>query len=437
MSFDDLSIFSYRAFRFPYPSASQKDESTVIELSQGNDYDFGTTGVSVDVQSLTGEGYNQVTVVREPYAPVQPSFVAKAPRVIPVRVNLAAIGILGMNYTVSFDAGSFGFENPSDLTVYHRPTPGTGLFVALPTDPYNPVTQQVRATASAFGEFILGYPDLADFANPPILNRPESYRGLQTNNIVAPRNAEPGTSYTVNQERPIHLSWSPRGFARYYELQVATDLAFNNLVVDLQFRTDAFYNWTNALPDTTYRWRVRTMIDDFSTGNWSTGTFQTVPPAIQVVSANGGERWQRGLDHFIQWDDNLAEDVVIDLYKGGAFLQTLVTNAGSRAYEWEVDLSLDPGADYSIKVSSATNAALSDISDAQFNIDVPQITRLSAVPGEAVELEWLGGSLNVFVESAPTLSPGSWTSIAGPINQTNWTSGSPPGATGLYRRRVE
>ncbi len=437
LSFNDPSILSYRAFRFPFPSASQKIEHTVIEVSQGSHYDFGDTGVSIDVQSLMGGGYNQVTATREPYAPILPSFVAKAPRVLPVRVKLAGNGISSMTHKILFDANSFGFNNPSNLTVYHRQTPGTGLFVALPTDPYNPVTQQVRATATGFGEFILGYPDLADVALPPILNRPENYRGLQTNNIVAARKAESGVIYSVNQERPVYLSWSPKGFARYYELQVDPNPAFTNPVIDLQYRTDAGYVWSNALPNTTYHWRVRTMIDDFSTGAWSTNTLQTVPPAIEVTAPNGGERWQRGLSYFVQWDSNLGGDVVIDLYKGGSFLQNLVSNPGSRAYKWDVNLALDPGSDYSIRIAAATNSALFDLSDGHFSVDVPRITKLSASGGGSVGLEWLGASFNVFVEFAPAVSPGTWTNIAGPINQTNWTGAASPSPRGFYRLRVQ
>ena len=97
----------------------------------------------------------------------------------------------------------------------------------------------------------------------------------------------------------------------------------------------------------------------------------------------------------------------------------------------------DPGADYSIRISSATNAALSDLSDSEFNIDVPQITSLSAPGSGTVGLDWMGASFNVFVEHAPALSPETWTSIAGPINDTNWTGVASPGTTGFYRLRVE
>jgi hypothetical protein len=123
----------------------------------------------------------------------------------------------------------------------------------------------------------------------------------------------------------------------------------------------------------TYFYRVKTQ-NDAGASDWSVGSFRTVAPLIQVTTPNGGQLWQRGLKYFIQWNDNVAESVVIDLYKGGAFLKSLATNSSAGAYQWEVGLELTAGNDYSIMVRSSSNAALFDISDAAFAIDMPVIT---------------------------------------------------------------
>ena len=134
------------------------------------------------------------------------------------------------------------------------------------------------------------------------------------------------------------------------------------------------------------------------TSAWSTASFATVPPMVHVTAPNGGEAWQRGLKYFIRLDDNIAENVIIDLYKGGTFLKSIVTNANTTgAYLWQAGLTLVPASDYRIAVRSATNAAVSDLSDLPFSIiDAPvlgagSITRLPegqlqldlAVPGGA------------------------------------------------------
>jgi hypothetical protein len=227
------------------------------------------------------------------------------------------------------------------------------MFTPLPTY-YNYVTKQLKATMTQFGEFIFCFPDLEEVANAPILIEPEDQG-------------------TVNQELPVSFFWTPRGFAYWHHLQVAADANFTPpLVVDEQWMTESRYTWSNAADNTTYYYRVKIKISDFSDSDWSTGSFTTVPPMIEVVAPNGGEQWQRGLEYFIKWSDNIAEDVVLELHKGDALVQTIGTVPSIGAYEWEVDLALDPGCDYSIKVKSSTNGALFDDSDGVFSLDVQQ-----------------------------------------------------------------
>ena len=397
--FDNARVGSYRAFRSVWPP-NEGDTVQLTELSTGNTYDFNETGVTIDVIDLTNNASNEVTVTREPYAPVFPEFSGKSPRALPIRVKVDASNISSMTAELSFDTVSFGFEdsryfdNPSDLTVYFRQTPGEGLFSPLSTN-YNHVTKKLRATMTQFGEFIFCFDDLADVPYPPIVNEAENYRGVQGQWLVYPRKADPDMVCQVNQELPVFLSWSPKGFARSYSLQVAKDESFTNLVVDESSMTDAMYVLETVDPGTTYYWRVNTtnyggtssvnttnyggisLVNTTNyggTNGWSVGSFATVPPMVEVTAPNGGEQWQRGLDFFIQWEDNIDEDVVLEVYKDNTFVKTIGTVTSDRAYEWEVDLALEPGCDYSIKVKSSEDEALFDMSDATFAIDPPDTT---------------------------------------------------------------
>jgi hypothetical protein len=366
LSFADPTLNSYRAYRFVFPSQVQAVEDREFELATGNTYDFGETGVSLTVRS-GGGGYNEVAVTREPYGPVYPEFPGKAPRVLALRIKMAPVAIVNMTADIRFDVERVGLRDPDHLTVYYRPFTGHGLFVPLPTM-YNPVTKQLKATMSGFGEFIFGYPDLADVALPPTLNEPENYRGVQEVEVIAPLLAKADTQYAVNQALPISLSWSPTGLARGYELQIARTQDFAAAVVDLPNQTDACYVWNDALPDTTYYYRVRTY-NDGGISDWSAGSFRTVPPMVEVTVPNGGEVWKKGLTYFVQWKDNLSEDVVIELYKGTSLVETIGTVRSDRAYKWEVDLNLTPGHDYSIRIKSATDGTIADQSDAAFSIE--------------------------------------------------------------------
>ena len=336
-----------------WPFENMSTTVTHLELMEGNTYifdedDSAITGVTIKVNSYEGQRYNEAHVKKEPFAPLYPEFPGKAPVVLPVRVHVAQFGIDSINARISFDAESFGFTVPDMLTIYHREFAGHGLFIPLPTS-YNPVTRQLRTTMTRFGEFIFCYPDLEEVPFAPILLQPQDQG-------------------SVNPELPVFLEWTPRGFARSYRLQVATDCEFDVLLVDEPYLTETRYTLETVEPGTPYCWRVCTT-NEGGTSQWSASSFETVPPMVQVTVPNGGEQWQRGLEVFILWNDNLSEDVVIELYKGDSLLQIIGTTPSTGAYQWEVGLDLEPGSDYSIKVKSSADEALFDMSDNTFTIN--------------------------------------------------------------------
>lgn len=335
------------------------------------------TGVALQIQTLASPGTAGAVVQREPLAPIRPTFPGKAPRVLPLRVAITGSQITALTADVLFDAASFGFAdtngvfgfvNPKALTVYRRPAGGGVDFIPLATL-YDSGTKQLRAATTELGEFILGYPDAAEIPNLPILITPVD-------------------GGSVNQELPVKFLWTPRGFARASQLQVARDTNFTDLVLDAPALTEYQYSWPSPGLNTNYFYRVRISNAGGQSG-WSMASFKTIPPRILITAPNGGEAWRRGVKYFIQWDANLAENVNIDLYKGGAFLRNIVTNTGTGAYEWEAALNLVPASDYSIRMSSATNALRFDTSDAAFSIvDAPAITAGSVIrlPDGSVQL---------------------------------------------------
>jgi len=349
--FDDPSVESYRAFRLPLPTGI-KGTSVIAQFVGIGDTRFRDskvdTGVTIRVNSYTGSGYNAMGVRRWPLAPLYPTFEGRAPRVLPVRVRVGASGITSIDGRISFDAASFELEDPDTLTIYHRDPDEPEPFIALETS-YNPATNQLRADMTEFGEFIIGKPDVEHVALAPILIAPEC-------------------AGTVNETLPAALDWTPRGFVNCYHVQVATDPAFNTLVVDEMEVRDTPYLVEALEAGTTYYWRVST-INDAGPSEWSQASFTMVPPMVQVTVPNGAEEWQRGMEYFIQWDDNLAEDVAIELHKGGALVRTIATAPSTGAYKWEADLTLEPGQDYSIRIKSTTDEAMADVSDAVFTIN--------------------------------------------------------------------
>jgi hypothetical protein len=285
---------------------------------------------------------------------VLPRFLSKAPRVIPVRVEMTQNLINALAGVLYFDVTSFAIKDPTNTTVYYRETPGQGIFVPVFTE-YNWVTHKLEASFSGFGEYILGFPDVPEIPYAPLLVTPKQ-------------------DTTVNQNLPVSFFWTPKGFVASYHLQVSTNVDFATLVLDQPYLTECRYTNVTVQANTRYYWRVNTS-NDGGESDWATNSFVTVPPMVQVVTPNGGEAVQRGLRYVIQWQANIAERIALDLYKGGVLARTLATNApDALAYNWSVSVTLVPASDYSIRIRSTTNAALFDMSDATFSIiDVPVI----------------------------------------------------------------
>jgi hypothetical protein len=348
--FDDPGVESYRAFRLPLPEEICGPTVTRSFVGIGDHkFTYGQidTGVTIRINCFTGTGYNAMGVQRLPLAPLYPTFTGRAPIVLPVRVQVGASGIITIDGRISLHAGSFGLQDPEKWTIYHRKAQTTDPFAPLSTS-YDPATDQVRADMREFGEFILGRPDLEHVALAPILIAPEP-------------------NGTVNETLSVALDWTPRGFVDSYHLQVAADAEFSTLLVDEPEVIETPYVWENAGAGTTYYWRVSTT-NDAGPSAWSQASFTTVPPMVRVTAPNGGEQWQRGIEYFIQWDDNLDEDVTIDLYQGDVLLRSISTEPSTGACKWEVDTDLEPGNNYSIKIRSSTDETLSDMSDTAFTI---------------------------------------------------------------------
>ncbi len=323
---------------------------TFRNVEAGQTYDAVSAGVSITVNSLTGSPSNNgVTIKKINEACRFPRFCDRDPQVLIKRVTMTGYGLTAVDLDATFGTDDLATLEPNQLTVYHRPYVGQGEFTALATT-FDYGDNTLHVTNATFGEFIFGYPDVPEIANPPLL-------------------IEPADLATVNEDQPVTLDWHPNGFFRSYALQVATDAAFTNLVTDVSGLTESSYELASVDPSTTYYWRVNTT-NLGGTSAWATQSFSTVPPMVHVTRPNGGEYFVFYNDEYILWEDNLAENVVIELYKDGVYVKDIATAPSIGAYEWEVDGTLDPGSDYTVKVRSSLDDTIADTSDATFDIGV-------------------------------------------------------------------
>ena len=283
-----------------------------------------------------GSGYNEVHGYYYHTAPYKPSFPELAPEVLPRRFVMDRFAIDQMQADLDFDVEYFNLENPESITVYHREFEGRGMFFPLNTS-YNPL----RASMRKFGEFIFVREVSQPEMQPPILASPEN-------------------GSKVNQTLPLELTWSARGYANYYDLQVAEDSLFTGLVLDEPDLMEQSYT-LESLDEAVYYWRVRASTD-LDTSEWAMARFDAVAPFLRVTSPEAGDEITVGLKHFIEWEDNLDEDILVQLYQGDTPVAVLDTVETVSAYYWEVPFQIELNDDYRIRVSSVSSPSIFDFS---------------------------------------------------------------------------
>ena len=68
----------------------------------------------------------------------------------------------------------------------------------------------------------------------------------------------------------------------------------------------------------------------------------------------------------------MGSEVKIELYRGNSLNRTIASStANDGSYSWTVPNDIQPGIDYRIKISSATDASIYDFSDYPFTIEIP------------------------------------------------------------------
>jgi hypothetical protein len=120
-------------------------------------------------------------------------------------------------------------------------------------------------------------------------------------------------------------------------------------------------------------------------GGVDPGADAAVGEALTVTAPNGGELWINGVTVEITWVPGGLDTVEVELLKGGSPVSTLATGApDTGSLDWTIPINLEAGADYRVRVSATDDPAMSDESDADFAIELRQLTVTSPNGGEAV-----------------------------------------------------
>ncbi|HOZ49915.1 MAG TPA: hypothetical protein PLO37_17765 [Candidatus Hydrogenedentes bacterium] len=144
---------------------------------------------------------------------------------------------------------------------------------------------------------------------------------------------------------------------------------------------DGAYNWivwTDLEAGDDYQVRVQSY-SDASVNDYSDAYFTITP--LGVLVPNGDETWTMGDVNVITWASNAAAvgaDVRIGLHKGTEFLEWINrSTANDGSYFWKIPATYEPGYGYRIRVQSYADAAIKDLSDAPFTLELPPLLWIS------------------------------------------------------------
>jgi len=177
------------------------------------------------------------------------------------------------------------------------------------------------------------------------------------------------------------------------------------------------YNWnvpSNLSSGSDYRIRV-TGTSNTSITDTGDNVFTVVgppPPGITATSPNGGQTWTAGAAQTVTWTYvGDPGNVKIELLKGGGVVGTIASSVskgsnGAGSYSWKISSVQASGADYKIRVSSTSNASVTDSSDNVFTILGPSLTLGSPNGGEA----WKSGTYQT-IRWTYTGDPGSFLKV--------------------------
>jgi hypothetical protein len=192
--------------------------------------------------------------------------------------------------------------------------------------------------------------------------------------VVSPNGEE---AWTAGSTQTIRWTFGGNVGA-YVKIELLKEGMLNRTLASLVSINKGSYNWkipSNQPSAKDYQIRV-TSIKNSSYTDTSDNNFTIVgapPPAITLVSPNGGETWQVGTTQTIQWTytGSPGTSLKIELLKADVLNRTITSFASTSkgAYSWRIPATLAAGADYSIRITSKTNPSCTDVSDADFTIN--------------------------------------------------------------------
>jgi|GEM_PF-2046857 len=264
----------------------------------------------------------------------------------------------------------------------------------------------------------------------------------QSITVVSP--AE-GTVWNVGEQHRIQ--WTNTNFSGNVKIEytIVGGEPFIAPPIAENIANTGFYNWTIPnTPSNKCKIRVSDAVDNNPVGESGLFTILGSESSIVVTNPKGGECWDIGSVHDIEWScQNFSGDVKIDYSTNGGndWMLIVATTSNTGKYSWTVPNVVSSNC--YIRVSDAADGNPSDKNDQAFSIDYPKkITVIYPNGGEiwAISSEktikWTKYRIsgNVKIEYS-TNNGSSWSLIASDVSDSTfiWIIPNTPSKTCLVR----
>lgn len=336
------------------------------QLVTGSDYKIVVTSLTDPAVSDTSDANFSLTPVVAGISVVSPNGGEALPRGTTQTIQWNYWGDVGPTVNVQLFKGAVLWSNvrmgtPSGAN-------GVGSFAwAIPTATPQSSDYKIRVSSASSA----GINDSSD-ASFSLTEGPEDIRIISPNGGEAWKQGSTQTIqwiYTGGGDSPVKIQLFKAGIA-WSNLSLAAPIGTGGL---------GSFAWTiNSQLPAAFDYAIHITRSNGATDT-SDSVFSLLPgPRITVSSPNGGESWAIGSTQTIQWSyaGDLGSTVDVQLYKGGVLWSNLaravpVGAGGVGSFTWKINEVLSAASDYKIRVKSTTDATMSDISDAPFELSPP------------------------------------------------------------------
>ncbi|MDE5077796.1 MAG: S8 family serine peptidase, partial [Trichodesmium sp. St2_bin6] len=134
----------------------------------------------------------------------------------------------------------------------------------------------------------------------------------------------PDGSNTLEAGKSYTITWNDN-IDENVQLELYKGGSFSS-TINSSTNSDGSYSWsipTSITSGSDYKIKISS-ISDSGLYDYSDSNFTIEPEEfITVTAPNGGNSLEPGISYYLDWEDNIGENVKIELYKGGSFYSTI------------------------------------------------------------------------------------------------------------------